>query len=117
MAKMWSVTSNYYRFASGIILLYDVTRRVGLLAFFSSLLTTIIAYRKESFDHVSKWIAEARRMGAMHAMFLLVGNKTDLSAQREVTEQEGKVCHRSFTLETLHTISTPPPTTPMSHTL
>jgi len=63
-----TITSAYYNGADGIILVYDVTS-------------------KESFDHVSEWLAEVDRHASENIQRLLVGNKADLVDQREVSEE------------------------------
>ncbi|XP_050378659.1 ras-related protein RABA6b isoform X1 [Argentina anserina] len=66
-----AITSSYYRGALGSILVYDVTRR-------------------RSFENVEKWLRELREYGSSDMVIVLVGNKSDLSHSREVTEEEGK---------------------------
>lgn len=61
-----SVTRSYYRGAAGAILVYDITSR-------------------ESFNHVSSWLADARSLANPDIVIILVGNKVDLEADREVT--------------------------------
>jgi len=61
-----SVTRSYYRGAAGAVLVYDVTSR-------------------ESYNHVSSWLNDARALANPDIAIVLVGNKTDLAAQREVT--------------------------------
>jgi len=61
-----SVTRSYYRGAAGTILVYDVTNR-------------------ESFNHVSSWLNDARALANPDIAIVLVGNKIDLASEREVT--------------------------------
>jgi len=61
-----SVTRSYYRGAAGAILVYDVTSR-------------------ESYNHVSSWLEDARALANPNIAIVLVGNKIDLAAEREVT--------------------------------
>jgi Ras-related protein Rab-4B len=61
-----SVTRSYYRGAAGCILVYDVTSR-------------------ESYNHVSSWLADARSLASPELTLIMVGNKIDLSEDREVT--------------------------------
>lgn len=61
-----SVTRSYYRGAAGTILVYDVTSR-------------------ESYNHVSTWLNDARSLANPDISIVLVGNKVDLTAEREVT--------------------------------
>jgi len=61
-----SVTRSYYRGAAGTVLVYDVTSR-------------------ESYNHVSSWLADARALANPDIAIVLVGNKVDLTSEREVT--------------------------------
>jgi len=60
-----SVTRSYYRGAAGAILVYDTTNR-------------------DTYNHVSSWLSDARSLANKDIAIILVGNKTDL-ANREVT--------------------------------
>ena len=54
------------------MLVYDVTRR-------------------ESFDHLGRWLQEARQNAANPDLVLmLVGNKADLESKRQISRAEGK---------------------------
>eukprot|EP01098_Paradermamoeba_levis_P012727 TRINITY_DN562_c0_g1_i1.p1 TRINITY_DN562_c0_g1~~TRINITY_DN562_c0_g1_i1.p1 ORF type:complete len:210 (-),score=46.41 TRINITY_DN562_c0_g1_i1:183-812(-) len=61
-----SVTRSYYRGAAGALLVYDITSR-------------------ETYNHVSQWLNDARTLGNKDIVIVLVGNKTDLTTDREVT--------------------------------
>jgi len=61
-----SVTRSYYRGAAGTVLVYDVTSR-------------------ESYNHVSSWLNDARSLANPDIAIVLVGNKVDLTSEREVT--------------------------------
>ena len=84
-----SVTRSYYRGAAGCILVYDVTNR-------------------ESYNHVSSWLADARSLASAELTIILVGNKIDLADDREVTFLEASrfaqvclqelVCTRNYSL-------------------
>ncbi len=63
-----TITTAYYRSASGILLVYDVTDR-------------------ESFDNVSRWIRNISELSG--APVVLVGNKSDLYMSRKVSNKEG----------------------------
>lgn len=64
-----SVTRNYYRGAIGCLLVYDITSR-------------------DSYNHLSNWLADARELAMPEIQVVLVGNKSDLSTMREVTLME-----------------------------
>lgn len=67
-----SITRSYYRGAIGALLVYDVTRR-------------------ETFNHLEHWLREAKEHDRDDRMvIMLIGNKSDLVNQREVSEEEGK---------------------------
>uniref|UniRef100_A0A0K0EUG8 Ras-related protein Rab-14 n=2 Tax=Strongyloides TaxID=6247 RepID=A0A0K0EUG8_STRVS len=66
-----AVTRSYYRGAAGAIMVYDVTRRT-------------------TFNHLSSWLQDARNLTNPNTVIFLIGNKSDLDEQREVTFDEGK---------------------------
>jgi len=63
-----TITSAYYRGADGIIMVYDVTNA-------------------ESFDHVEEWLSEVDRYASKDTVKLLVGNKADLTDEKQVPEE------------------------------
>jgi len=64
-----SITRSYYRGATGALLVYDISRR-------------------DSFNHVARWLQEARAYGNPNMVIMLIGNKSDLD-RREVSYEEG----------------------------
>eukprot|EP01127_Copromyxa_protea_P011847 TRINITY_DN301_c0_g1_i1.p1 TRINITY_DN301_c0_g1~~TRINITY_DN301_c0_g1_i1.p1 ORF type:complete len:214 (+),score=51.98 TRINITY_DN301_c0_g1_i1:36-677(+) len=66
-----SITRSYYRGAAGALLVYDITRR-------------------DTFNHVSTWLEDARQHANDNITIILVGNKSDLEKSRQVTTQEGE---------------------------
>jgi Ras-related protein Rab-2A len=68
--KFKSLTRSYYRGAAGALLVYDISKR-------------------SSFEHVTRWLEEARQNGNPGLSIALVGNKTDLDSNREVGTSEG----------------------------
>jgi len=64
-----SVTRSYYRGAAGALLLYDITSR-------------------ETFNALTNWLTDARTLASPNIIIILVGNKKDLEAEREVTYLE-----------------------------
>lgn len=64
-----SITRSYYRGASGALLVYDVSRR-------------------DTFNHLSRWLEEARQNASPNMAIMLIGNKCDLE-RREVSFEEG----------------------------
>ena len=66
-----SITRSYYRDAAGALLVYDITRR-------------------ESFNHLNRWLEEARQNGNPNMTIMLIGNKSDLEHRRAVSAKEGE---------------------------
>ncbi|KAG6393230.1 hypothetical protein SASPL_147466 [Salvia splendens] len=66
-----AVTSAYYRGAVGAMLVYDITKR-------------------QSFDHMARWLEELRGNADKNIVIMLVGNKSDLEAHREVSTEDAK---------------------------
>ncbi|CAI0530408.1 unnamed protein product [Linum tenue] len=66
-----TITSSYYRGAHGIIVVYDVTDQ-------------------ESFNNVKQWLNEIDRYASENVNKLLVGNKSDLTANKVVSYETAK---------------------------
>merc|ERR1712003_430359 len=64
-----SITRSYYRGASGALLVYDISRR-------------------DTFNHLTRWLEEARQNANPNMVIMLIGNKCDLE-RREFTFEEG----------------------------
>ncbi|KAI3743990.1 hypothetical protein L1987_57062 [Smallanthus sonchifolius] len=64
-----AVTSAYYRGALGAMLVYDITKR-------------------ESFDHVARWVEELRAHADNSIVIALIGNKVDLEDKRAVPSED-----------------------------
>ena len=79
-----TITSSYYRGAHGIIVVYDVTDA-------------------DSFNNVKQWLHEIDRYAAENVNKLLVGNKSDLTAKRVVSTEQGKEFADSLGIEFLET--------------
>ena len=72
MESFRAIRQNYYKNAACAIIVYDITK-------------------KSSFESIDKWIKECDMYSYNdNLIMILVGNKTDLSDEREVTEEEGK---------------------------
>jgi len=66
-----SITRSYYRGAAGALLVYDITRR-------------------ETFNHLTRWLEEARQNANQSMVIMLIGNKSDLDHRRQVSKEEGE---------------------------
>jgi Ras-related protein Rab-2A len=66
-----SITRSYYRGAAGALLVYDITRR-------------------ETFNHLARWLEEARQNSHQNMVIMLIGNKSDLEHRRQVSKEEGE---------------------------
>ncbi len=66
-----AITRTYYKGAIGALLVYDITR-------------------KETFDHINKWLQEVKLNGSKDICCILIGNKKDLEENRQVKYEEGK---------------------------
>lgn len=64
-----SVTRSYYRGAAGALLVFDITDR-------------------QSFKSLPTWLSDARSLASSSIVLVLVGNKSDLAEQRQVTALE-----------------------------
>jgi len=64
-----AVTSAYYRGALGAMVVYDITKR-------------------QSFDHVARWVDELRAQADSSVVIMLIGNKGDLVEQRVVHAED-----------------------------
>ena len=74
-----SITRNLYKGAEGIILIYDVTS-------------------KKTFLNVKNWVDSIRKEVNNKVVIILVGNKIDKEAQREVKKEEGEDLAEEFNL-------------------
>ncbi|CAM9161161.1 unnamed protein product [Chrysoparadoxa australica] len=66
-----SITRSYYRGAAGALLVYDITRR-------------------DTFNHLTRWLEEARQNSNTNMVIMLIGNKSDLEHRRAVSTKEGE---------------------------
>jgi len=66
-----SITRSYYRGAAGALLVYDITRR-------------------DTFNHLTRWLEEAKQNSNPNMVIMLIGNKSDLHTRRAVSFKEGE---------------------------
>ncbi len=67
-----SIARSYYRDAAGALLVYDVTRR-------------------ETFQHLERWLNEAKQFASQQICITLVGNKSDLVKRRVVPRDDAEL--------------------------
>ena len=79
-----AVAKSYFRNASGALLVFSIADY-------------------ESFANVEKWLADLQAGCLPNAVFLLVGNKTDLADRRQVTEEEAKTLAARHGLDYIET--------------
>ena len=77
--KFRSITSNYYKGADGIILIYDITDR-------------------KTFNSVRNWINNIKEEAPNKVALVLAGNKVDDEKNRKVQESEGKKIADEYSL-------------------
>lgn len=73
-----------YRGAAGALLVYDVTRR-------------------DTFEHLTSWLEDCLKFSSPNIVIMLIGNKSDLDAQRQVTQEEGSTFASKHGLHFLET--------------
>lgn len=59
--------------------------------------------RRESFNHLSRWLEEARQNGNPNMTIMLIGNKSDLEHRRAVSTKEGELFAQENNLVFLET--------------
>lgn len=64
-----SVTAAYYKGAKGAMIVYDITR-------------------KNTFETVDKWYGEIKALADKNLVLMMIGNKSDLDTQRQVSYEE-----------------------------
>jgi small GTP-binding protein len=75
-----TLTSQYYRKAQGILLVYDISS-------------------EKSFKNVRKWLASIEENASQHVKRLIVGNKSDFEAGRKVSTKQGRQLATEYGLE------------------
>ena len=74
-----AVTNAYYKGAKGAFIVYDITR-------------------KETFDNVERWYYDLKNSSDKNPTIMLIGNKSDLESQRQVSKENGEEKAKSFEL-------------------
>eukprot|EP01128_Nolandella_sp_AFSM9_P007768 TRINITY_DN4360_c0_g1_i1.p1 TRINITY_DN4360_c0_g1~~TRINITY_DN4360_c0_g1_i1.p1 ORF type:complete len:226 (+),score=36.63 TRINITY_DN4360_c0_g1_i1:40-678(+) len=79
--KYRTITSSFYQHCVGALLLFDICNR-------------------GSYDVLPDWLLEARRYGSdTLVVIMLVGNKSDMNGEREVTREEAEALARKNSVE------------------
>ena len=79
-----SITNAYYKGAKGCILVYDITN-------------------KTTFENIDKWLSELKGNGDENMSIILLGNKSDLESDREISLEEGKEKAKFYKLAFMET--------------
>ena len=79
-----SITNAYYKGALGALVVYDITR-------------------KETFNSVDRWISDLTAVADKKISILVIGNKSDLEDQRQITKEQGQEKGKSFNAAFLET--------------
>jgi Ras-related protein Rab-1A len=66
-----NVVSTYFRGSNGILLIYDITN-------------------KDSFKNLESWLIEIEKSASENVLKILIGNKSDLEDEREISKEEGQ---------------------------
>jgi small GTP-binding protein len=66
-----SVTRGYYRGSAGALLVFDITNH-------------------DTFEHIGRWLHDVKEVARSDVVTVLIGNKCDLEAQRDVTRDEAE---------------------------
>jgi small GTP-binding protein len=66
-----SVTRGYYRGSAGAFLVFDLTNH-------------------DSFEHIGRWLHDVKEVARTDVVTVLLGNKADLTDQRDVTREEAE---------------------------
>ena len=79
-----TITTSYYKGAQAILIIFDLTD-------------------KDSFDHLKSWMSDIDKYAKEGVMKVLVGNKSDLTNKREVSNEAGRDFARKYGMEYMET--------------
>ena len=72
-----TLTAGFFKGSDGIVVTYAVTER-------------------KSYENVNKWMNQIQSLAPKEVIIVLVGNKTDMEDEREVTMEEGKAMAEKY---------------------
>ena len=78
------LTRQFLKGANGIFVVYDITN-------------------KSSFDNIDDWIKFFREIESKDVPIIIIGNKSDLVADRQVTEEEGEIKAKEYGADFIET--------------
>ncbi len=82
--NMQSMTRSYFKNSCAVLIVYDITSR-------------------SSFEHLNNWIKNVDDNVNPGVEKILIGNKTDLEKQREISKSEGEAFAKSLNMNFLET--------------
>ncbi|GMT05607.1 hypothetical protein PENTCL1PPCAC_27781, partial [Pristionchus entomophagus] len=82
--RFHTITTSYYRDATGILLVYDITDA-------------------SSFENISKWLRNIDMHASENVVKMLVGNKKDMVDRRDVSKESGEQVAASHNIRFLET--------------
>lgn len=59
--------------------------------------------RRETFNHLTSWLEDARQHSSSNMVIMLIGNKSDLESRRDVRREEGEAFAREHGLVFMET--------------
>ncbi len=74
-----TITRNYYRDVSGILMIYDITSQ-------------------SSFNNVTNWMKDIQTYANSNVKIILIGNKSDLNTRRVITTQQGQALAKTYNI-------------------
>lgn len=82
--KFRSITASFYKGAKGAFIVFDITN-------------------KDTFENIDKWVSNVTSQADKGAAIVLIGNKTDLEDEREVTVEEAQEKAKAFNMAYMET--------------
>ena len=79
-----TMTQGYYRQCKGVLLVYDITHR-------------------GSFDNIKNWMQQISLHAGNDVSKILIGNKCDMSSERQVSYEDGEYLAREFKIPFIET--------------